>query len=124
MRDGHEATSETLTDRTRVDLVRNAEAQFEERGSRTIGLADLCSAANVSAPTLIAAFRRVTGTTPMRFFMLKRLARVRCELLSGRAPVSAVKQAGLRHGFVQLGRLSALYQSVYGEKPSETVAGL
>lgn len=119
-----EATSKTLANRTCVDLVRNAEALFEERGSTTIGLADLCSAANVSAPTLIAAFRDVTGTTPMRFFKLKRLARVRNELLLGRASVSAVKQAGLKHGFIQLGRMSVLYRSVYGELPSQTLASI
>jgi AraC-like DNA-binding protein len=119
-----EAASNTLANRTCVDLVRNAEALFEERGSMKIGLADLCSAANVSAPTLIAAFRDVTGTTPMRFFKLKRLMRVRNELLLGRASVIAIKQAGLKHGFTQLGRMSVLYRSVYGEMPSQTLASI
>ncbi|MCU9840089.1 helix-turn-helix domain-containing protein [Ruegeria sp. WL0004] len=102
-------------------LVGEAVALFDAAEPGSLTLKDICSALAVSAPTLNMAFQEVTGTTPMRFYRMKRLVAVRQDLLLQSGAVSAVKQAAMRQGFHDPSRMSALYRQVYNELPSETV---
>ena len=102
-------------------LVRHARELYAENENDmdTMSVADLCHATGVSAPTLINAFRDVTGETPARFFALQRLAHARDDLVRSEAVRSRVKTAALNHGFTDLGRFGRLYQSIYGVLPSQ-----
>lgn len=109
--------------RTPYALVRLTCDFVETIPKRPILLADLCAAARVSAPTLTWAFQRVTGTSPVRFFRLQRLAKARELLLASDGSTGAVKAAAMANGFTELGRFSGLYRSIYGELPSQTLGG-
>ncbi len=100
-------------------LVSKAREYYASGLSNKPSVADLCRATEVSAPTLISAFRDVTGETPARFFALQRLASVHDKLVQASKPKPMVKQVALAHGFTDLGRFGSLYKSVYGVLPSE-----
>ena len=76
----------------------------------------LAGEVGVSRRTLEFAFRAVLGCSPSRFFRVRRLARVRRDLLRG----ASVTEAALAHQFVSLGRFAELYRRQFGELPSDT----
>ena len=84
-----------------------------------MSLGDLCQACHVSARTLQIAFRQLRNETPMQALRGLRLKHMRSFLLQG----EDVSVACLRSGLSSTGRTSALYQALYGEKPSQTSAG-
>ena len=99
-----------------VDL---AISYMEQSLKRPIGLGDLCEACHVSARTLQIAFRQLRDETPMQALRGLRLKQMRAFLLQG----EDVSVACLRSGLSPTGRTSALYFTLYGEKPSQTSAG-
>lgn len=101
-------------------IFRNAVKYYDEQIPCATSIADICVALGFSAPTVIKAFRGMVGTTPGRYFALRRLARVRNELLDERTTRSAVKRSSLKNGFLQPGQFSAFYKSIYDELPSIT----
>ena len=80
---------------------------------------DLCKAACTSLSTLERVFREVFGVTPRRYLALRRLARVRNDLLNGE-PGQSVTEVAARWGFFHLGRFAQEYGRLYHERPSET----
>lgn len=105
--------------RNKAALVRKARDIVAARDPGTVSMAALCRETGVSAPTLIAAFRDMTGRTPSQFFTLKRLARARDAIAASRDPRAAVKAAALGQGFSDLSRFGALFRKTYGELPSQ-----
>ncbi|NOD32666.1 helix-turn-helix domain-containing protein [Ruegeria atlantica] len=105
----------------KVGLVSKARECYSSALSKRPSVADLCRVTAVSAPTLISAFRDVTGETPARFFALQRLANVHDELVQASQQKPMVKQVALAHGFTDLGRFGSLYKSIYGILPSEQI---
>jgi transcriptional regulator GlxA family with amidase domain len=99
-----------------VDL---AISYMEQSLTRPIGLGDLCEACHVSARTLQIAFRQLRDETPMQALRGLRLKQMRSFLLQG----EEVSVACLHSGLSPTGRTSALYFTLYGEKPSQTSAG-
>jgi transcriptional regulator GlxA family with amidase domain len=100
-----------------VDL---AMSYMEQSLSRPISLGDLCEACHVSARTLQIAFRQLREETPLQALRGLRLKQMRNFLLQG----DDVSVACSRSGLSPTGRTSALYSAAYGEKPSQTSAGL
>ena len=100
-----------------VDL---AISYMEQSLTRPIGLGDLCEACHVSARTLQIAFRQLRDETPLQALRGLRLKQMRTFLLQG----DDVSVACSRSGLSPTGRTSALYSAAYGEKPSQTSAGL
>lgn len=101
-------------------IFESAVKHYDENMPGTTSIANICVALGLSAPTLIKAFREMVGTTPGRYFALRRLARARKELLGGSTTRSAVKRCSLKNGFLQPGQFSAFYKSIYDEMPSMT----
>ena len=101
--------------------IRSALEFMNRRLARTIRMADLCQATGVSERTLQYAFQAEFGLSPMSYLAMKRLHRVRRELLqstASHASIAAVaRSCGLRHG----GRFAAEYHATFGEYPSDTV---
>jgi transcriptional regulator GlxA family with amidase domain len=59
--------------------------------------------------------------SPLQYFQMLRLARVRRALMSARSLSVIVAKTATRFGFRQLGRFSVEYRTVFGESPSETL---
>jgi methylphosphotriester-DNA--protein-cysteine methyltransferase len=72
------------------------------------------------AGVLEYAFREQLGATPIRFLKLRRLNRVRRDLLAA-APGASVTGTALRAGVYDLGRFAGEYETLFGELPSETL---
>jgi AraC family ethanolamine operon transcriptional activator len=89
-------------------------------GGRDPSIPTLCTVAGVSERTLEYAFREQLDTTPVRFLMLRRLNRVRRDLLAPEQGVT-VTQIMLRTGVYDLGRFAGEYRQLFGELPSDTL---
>jgi hypothetical protein len=95
------------------DLARN-------EPDRNLTLEDLCMATNASPRILQYAFEEMTGTSPLVFLRNHRLHKARRLLLGG---AETVKESAYSCGFSELGRFSRYYRELFGENPSETLAG-
>ena len=80
---------------------------------------DLAGHIGTSARTLQAASHSITGISLHRYLRLKRLSRVRSQLLTG---ARSVKEVALANGFWHLGDFSRVYNEAFGELPSQTRA--
>lgn len=92
---------------------------MEERLAEPITLRDLCNTCSVSARTLQISFQSVMNRPPLQVLHELRLTRLRELLLCGAKVATACKSVGLSHS----GRLSASYQSMFGELPRQTRSG-
>lgn len=102
--------------------VRRVEEYLDAQGDRGPGpsIPALCAVAGVSERTLEYAFREQLSTTPVRFLMLRRLNRVRRDLLAAEQGAT-VTQIMLRAGVYDLGRFAGEYRQLFGELPSDTL---
>jgi AraC family ethanolamine operon transcriptional activator len=117
IRGGH--AGERLQPGERWRIVCRAEAYLEGIPEAAVRIDDLCRAACTSLSTLERVFREVFGVTPRRYLALRRLARVRNDLLNGN-PAQSVTEVASRWGFFHLGRFAQEYGRLYHERPSET----
>jgi len=102
-------------------IVDRAVRATRRRPEDPICIAKICRASGVSARTLLRAFRAVHGATPYRWLRLQRLIEARRILLSATGKPLTVTEVATRFGFVELGRFSVAYRSVFGESPSATL---
>jgi transcriptional regulator GlxA family with amidase domain len=77
----------------------------------------------VSVRALQEGFRRHLGMSPMAYVRAVRLRRAHEELRAADPSVMSVAAIALRWGFTHLGRFAAVYESVYGQPPTETLRG-
>ena len=103
---------------TRSYIVEKAIRYMDAHLADPVASADICAALRVSPRTLRYSFEEVLGVSPTRFFITRRLARVRHELLHG--PTHGVHRIAQRYGFGHMGRFAHFYQQTYGERPSDT----
>jgi AraC-like DNA-binding protein len=101
--------------------VRRAERFIEENALNAIGLADVASAAGVSARALQMAFRRFRDTTPMAHLRALRLDLARDELARAGEDGGSVASVALAFGFGSFSRFAANYKARFHEQPSETL---
>jgi len=87
---------------------------------RNLTIEDLCAETKASERVLRCAFQEMTGHSPALFLRNHRLHKARRKLLDG---ASAVKEAAYSCGFTEMGRFSGYYRKLFGENPSETLAG-
>jgi AraC family ethanolamine operon transcriptional activator len=106
---------------TRRRAVRRVEEYLDADREATPSIAALCAVAGVSERTLEYAFREQLGMTPVRFLKLRRLNRVRRELLDAAAGAAGVAAAAQRAGVYDLGRFAGEYRQLFGELPSQTL---
>jgi AraC-like DNA-binding protein len=100
--------------------VRATEEFMRENADQPLSLGDLATVGGVSARSLQYTFRRTRGCSPMEFLRRVRLERVRNELLHA-VDDTTVTSAGMRWGFLHLGRLAADYRATFSESPSVTL---
>ena len=113
-----------LASRNRWRYVRQARSYLCEHPGEAPGLKTLCRVTGVGARTLEAAFREVTGISPLQFSRVRRLNAARHVLATGDPEDVSVKSAALSHGFWHLGRFAHDYKMLFGESPSATLGSL
>ena len=101
--------------------VRRAERFIEANAAKAVSLADIASAAGVSARALQMAFRRFRDTTPMAHVRALRLELARRELTRAGRDGGSVASVALAHGFGSLSRFAGDYKAHYQESPSDTL---
>lgn len=101
--------------------VRRIEEYLDADPSGSLTVATLCGLAGVSERTLEYAFREHLGMTPVRFLKLRRLDRIRRELLDPAGGPAGVAGIAGRAGIYDLGRFAGDYRRLFGELPSETL---
>ncbi len=86
-----------------------------------ICVADIAIAVGVSVPTLNRAFRQCHGMGPKAFVKLRRLDRVRSELLRADPQATTVTLIATKYAFWHMSQFAADYKRAFGEAPSETL---
>jgi len=117
----HSRALETAETTIAPASVHRAARFIEENALKAIGLADIASAAGVSARALQMAFRRFRDTTPMAHLRATRLDLARRELARAGRDGGSVASVAIAHGFGSLGRFSADDKARFHESPSETI---
>jgi AraC-like DNA-binding protein len=87
---------------------------------KAVGVA-LPAAIGVSERTLRACCHEFLGMSACRYLLLRRLNRVRRELLHSDPATTRIADQARRHGFTELGRFAVVYRTVFGETPSSTL---
>jgi len=100
--------------------LRAAEEFMRSSAHLPLSLGDVCAAAGVNARTLQHTFRRRRGCSPMTFLRGIRLQAAHDELLHPSHHTTVAGQAA-KWGFLHFGRFSRMYQSRFGELPSQTL---
>ncbi len=84
---------------------------------------DIAGAALTSRRTLHRAFMELVGEAPQSFVRRLRLHRIRYELSSENEAACSIALVANRWGIGEPGRMAGWYRELFGEFPSETVAG-
>jgi AraC family ethanolamine operon transcriptional activator len=88
-----------------------------------VHISEICAAFNVSRRSLHRAFFDVLGLGPVTFLRHKRLCAIH-SILRDSAPADVtVAEVAMQQGFIELGRFSHYYHSLFGEYPSQTLGG-
>jgi AraC family ethanolamine operon transcriptional activator len=98
-----------------IDFLRNADLA-------SVGVVDLCRAAEVAHRTLEYGFREGLGLSPLRFLRLLRLHTARRELAAAQAGTTTVADIADGLGLLHHSRFAAEYANLFGEMPSRTLA--
>lgn len=102
-----------------LDIVVACDDYASARRYQGITALGLSRAAGYSERRIRAAFKEMTGVSPMRFMRSRAIHEIRRELMSGVG--SSVTDAAFKWGFTELGRFASAYRSQFGELPSETL---
>jgi AraC family ethanolamine operon transcriptional activator len=65
--------------------------------------------------------RRHAGSGPVTFLRRKRLCAIHSALRESNPATTTIGEIAMQHGFIELGRFSHYYRSLFGEYPSETL---
>jgi transcriptional regulator GlxA family with amidase domain len=99
--------------------------RFEEAVGNRIGeklsIPALCTELDIPERTLRTYCAKFLGVGPSRYFLLRRLNRVRRALQVANPSTSSVASIAEAHQFLQLGRFARIYRSVFDELPSVTL---
>ena len=117
MTDGLQAASGSASEQA----ARKAIELLTERPEDPWSVTDLAAEIGVSARSLHAAFRDLTGETPMAYLQQRRLEHARDDLMAARPGQSSVTDIAYSWGFVHLGRFAGAYRARYGESPGQTL---
>ena len=106
-----------------MQLVGKVDEYLDAAGLRPLHISEICAHLNVSRRTLHRAFYEVLGLGPITFLRHKRLCAIHSVLRESDPATVTVAQVAIQHGFIELGRFSRYYHSLFGEYPSETLGG-
>jgi len=112
---------ETGTLPSALRLVHDVEDYLAAAEARPVHVSELCAAFQVSRRRLHRAFHDAFGIGPVTFLRHKRLCAIYSALKDLSPGETTVTEVALRHGFVELGRFSRYYRTLFGEYPSQTL---
>lgn len=87
---------------------------------RRLTLAEVANVVHVGVRSLQLRFRKELGTTPIKWIVDRRLARVHSDLLSSTEEYNSVASIARRWGFVHMADFSRRYRAAFGCSPLET----
>jgi AraC-like DNA-binding protein len=109
-----------MTSRHRGIMIRFEEI-LDKRLYDRLSVPALCAEIGVPERTLRLICADFLGVPPMRYVLLKRLNEVRSALRRANPDTNSVTDIARNHQFLQLGRFSDTYRSIFGELPSATL---
>jgi len=116
------SSSRSLRTRVRApQVVDRLDAYVREHLDESIDMAQLCGVTGVSERSLRNACHAVCGMSPKRYLTRRRLEAVRHALALADPGQATVTRIATDYGFFELGRFAAVYTSVFGERPSDTL---
>lgn len=101
--------------------VRRIEAWIDANFAEPMGIEEMAAVVDVTSRSVQTGFRRLRGCTPMQYLRRRRLEQAR-RLLETATEETTVTNVALDSALFHLGRFSAAYRAMFGEKPSETLA--
>jgi len=104
-----------------VRLVREVENHLNRHPQRAVHISELCAALGTSRRTLHRAFHDVLGIGPIAFLRHHRLCSIHSRLRKGDPSTTHVTDVATEFGFLELGRFSHYYSTLFGEYPSQTL---
>jgi AraC-like DNA-binding protein len=104
-------------------IVRKVEDYIEAAGVKPVHISELCREVHVSRRTLHRAFYDAVGIGPVAFLRCRRLCSVHSTLRASDPATTTIADVAMRQGFLNLGRFSGYYRSLFDECPSRTLAG-
>jgi len=106
----------------RSEVLKRFRSLLDARLDEPMHLAEMCKALGVSERTLRACCQEALGVSPMRFLWLRRMNQARRALGRADPATATVTEIATAQGFWELGRFAVQYRSLFGERPSETLA--
>jgi len=103
-------------------IVDKVEDYIEATGLRPVHISEICGAVHVSRRTLHRAFYDAIGIGPVAFLRCRRLCCVHSVLRRSDPATTTIADVAMGQGFLDLGRFSGYYHSLFDEYPSETLA--
>jgi AraC-like DNA-binding protein len=88
-----------------------------------VSLSDAAIVVGASTRSLLRAFRKRRGTSPMAFRRRRRFDAARCDLFQADPGETTVTMIAGRYCFDHLGRFAVDYRTLFGESPSDTLHG-
>jgi len=104
-------------------IVRKVEDYIEAAGLKPVHISEICSEVHVSRRTLHRAFYDAIGIGPVAFLRCRRLCCVHSTLRNSDPATTTIADVAMQQGFLNLGRFSGYYRSLFDECPSRTLAG-
>ena len=104
-------------------IVAKVDDYLEAAGRQPVHISEICAQLNVSRRTLHRAFHEFLGLGPITYLRHRRLCAVHSVLRDSDPKTVTVARIAVQHGFIELGRFSHYYRSLFGEYPSETLGG-
>jgi AraC-like DNA-binding protein len=102
-------------------IMRGFKEWLDANSRRAVYLQEVCTALNVSAPTLRRCCEEHLGMSPMHYLWLRRMTLARRQLQRHDSPTSVTATA-MNFGFWHLGRFATEYNALFLEPPSKTLA--
>jgi AraC-like DNA-binding protein len=102
-------------------IMQRFEQIAQEASDESLGLLEICRRIGTSRRSLVAIVLERTGKPPGEYLRWRRLWRARARLSRPEAGTN-VTDVAFDLGFWHLGRFSAAYAAVFGERPSHTLA--
>lgn len=103
-------------------IVRDAEDYLDRHAHRAVHVSELCVHLHISRRSLHRAFHDILGIGPIAFLRHRRLCSTHTRLLHARSSHVRVTDIATEFGFLELGRFSHYYATLFGESPSQTLS--
>ena len=116
------AARETPIQSRYQDILGRFEDLLNAQPNRTLPIAEVCAALNVSDRLLRRLCSEHLGMGPSAYIRLRRMSSVRRALGRNESGVASVSEIARRYGFHEGGGFAKRYRALFGEPPSATLA--